>query len=582
MIEKKKKFAEAVKDRFVNDLKTSKGICYVAGTGSGKSYWVKNVLTKKGDVLFVTSRRAKANEDLVDDKKFERNPINFFLEYEKDALIVTNSMLAKFIKSYFNLNSNKEFQSQKDDFELLIIQRFKYIVIDEAHSLACDATFSDDVFIIKKFVEYTAFELEIPTILLTATPEPIKDYLKNFSYVNLKRKTCKWQYVPELANECDWVLPKLVWIFESEQFKQIIENQNIKDVKKIYFSNSASRNSDLYLKCIDILGEDHVAIIMSDKSQKDFYKELKEKKEEELNKEKSNKNEINKNVKIFLDKVKKISSETQAELTENQKLPDNIKILLTTSKLKEGINLQNLDIPYVFCESHDYSDIIQYIGRVRKGVNAFFIISDAQQYKSQINHIEKNFSDEYIVRDCNKYYNKLNDINDKKKFIDYVENKFIYIRFNWIERTFEMFDLKYSRQKELELIEKSGYKSIRKVKDFCASQGIPLYDYKQAFGTKEQKEAVRNYIMNSAKKKLETEYLNKKIFNEDKADFFKTFNDAYNYGRKSINQFSKIDKMQFEYTIIGGEKYKDINPNTKERTRYHMLVKKSEQNSGQF
>ena len=42
-------------------------ICFVCGTGSGKSHWVKNVLTKKGKVLFITSRRAKVDEDLVDE-----------------------------------------------------------------------------------------------------------------------------------------------------------------------------------------------------------------------------------------------------------------------------------------------------------------------------------------------------------------------------------------------------------------------------------------------------------------------------------------------------------------------------------
>lgn len=37
-------------------------IMLIAGVGSGKSTWVKDVLTQKGNVLFITSRRAKVDD----------------------------------------------------------------------------------------------------------------------------------------------------------------------------------------------------------------------------------------------------------------------------------------------------------------------------------------------------------------------------------------------------------------------------------------------------------------------------------------------------------------------------------------
>ena len=40
-------------------------IMLIAGVGSGKSTWVKDVLTQKGHVLFITSRRAKVDEDIA-------------------------------------------------------------------------------------------------------------------------------------------------------------------------------------------------------------------------------------------------------------------------------------------------------------------------------------------------------------------------------------------------------------------------------------------------------------------------------------------------------------------------------------
>ena len=38
-------------------------IFLIAGVGAGKSTWVKEILPEKGNVLFVTSRRAKVDED---------------------------------------------------------------------------------------------------------------------------------------------------------------------------------------------------------------------------------------------------------------------------------------------------------------------------------------------------------------------------------------------------------------------------------------------------------------------------------------------------------------------------------------
>ena len=52
---------------FESHLKENNALCYISGTGSGKSYWVKNFLMNKGKILFVTSRRAKVNEDYNED-----------------------------------------------------------------------------------------------------------------------------------------------------------------------------------------------------------------------------------------------------------------------------------------------------------------------------------------------------------------------------------------------------------------------------------------------------------------------------------------------------------------------------------
>lgn len=58
---------ESEKKKYISDVldidklieKYGNKIMLIAGVGSGKSTWVKDVLTQKGNVLFITSRRAK-------------------------------------------------------------------------------------------------------------------------------------------------------------------------------------------------------------------------------------------------------------------------------------------------------------------------------------------------------------------------------------------------------------------------------------------------------------------------------------------------------------------------------------------
>ena len=55
-----------IKDIFDIDktiMEHGKKILLLGGVGSGKSTWVTEVLTKKGRVLFITSRKAKVQED---------------------------------------------------------------------------------------------------------------------------------------------------------------------------------------------------------------------------------------------------------------------------------------------------------------------------------------------------------------------------------------------------------------------------------------------------------------------------------------------------------------------------------------
>ncbi len=116
----------------------------IAGVGAGKSSWVKDVLAKKGNVLFVTSRRAKVDED-INDSCFE-NVIR--LGGEEHQTLITNAKLAKILE---NMNLKSGFMTI-DQF----LDHYDYIVIDEVHSMVTDSTFAKSSFGLLNFIEYVA------------------------------------------------------------------------------------------------------------------------------------------------------------------------------------------------------------------------------------------------------------------------------------------------------------------------------------------------------------------------------------------------------------------------------------------
>ena len=80
----------------------------ISGVGSGKSTWVKEKLTKKGTVLFITSRKAKVEED---------TKCSCFTEVMKwysndNQTLITNARLASMVK---NITSTGLFMMDKNN-----------------------------------------------------------------------------------------------------------------------------------------------------------------------------------------------------------------------------------------------------------------------------------------------------------------------------------------------------------------------------------------------------------------------------------------------------------------------------------
>lgn len=133
-------------------------VCLVAGVGSGKNYWVENELTKHGKVLLVTSRKA------VKDQTLTREIFTDHTSWQDDNdKTCTHQMLGTFVKNnYFPGLSKQE-------------TAFDYVVIDEAHAIITDASFSDAPFYLWEFLKHVKSK---KVILMSATISCIEGLLK--------------------------------------------------------------------------------------------------------------------------------------------------------------------------------------------------------------------------------------------------------------------------------------------------------------------------------------------------------------------------------------------------------------------
>ena len=66
-------------------------------------------------------------------------------------------------------------------------------------------------------------------------------------------------------------------------------------------------------------------------------------------------------------------------MRENERIPDDIRLFITTSKNKEGINILNTDIGYVVSEAIDKSSLVQMAGRIRHGLFRLIVLYDVEQ-----------------------------------------------------------------------------------------------------------------------------------------------------------------------------------------------------------
>lgn len=388
-------------------------IFLIAGVSSGKSTWVKDVLTQKGSVLFVTSRKAKVEED-VNNSCFSEV---FKWHTNENQTLITNAKLSALVKRMAD-----NYQTDLDEF----IDHFDYIVIDEVHSIATDSTFADSCSGVLTFMEYVANKGKI-VVAMTGTPEPIMEYFSDNEW-----------YIVDYRNVCNYAHPKKVILTNRKSAKLKIR-EYWGEKKVIYFSNTTDAMVTL---CKELLEDsnrkpEEIGLIVA-KGKKD---EFEEKLHAKLKKD-------------ITEQLLRTSSEVYDSIINHNVIPEKCKIMFSTSTLREGVDIENEDT-VMFCENHIVSNLIQFFGRMRVDDCMVYVIEDVAEHPVNHDELLYDYACSEETKSANQYLKQRIEITgnafreeEKEHFIKYImKNPYIY--FDYIDNIFKNFHIKFKEEKRL-------------------------------------------------------------------------------------------------------------------------------------
>ena len=464
--------------KYAQDIQPFPLIKIYSGVGSGKSFFATTMIKgseeheiPKHNVLIITSRRIKVEETmkemgvLITEKITKNGNLNFDV-LTGDILPDESEQYAKAIKYTYDWGESTHITYNKSvvctnayisaylkylhdisDPVTHIWNKFDAIIVDEVHSLITDATYQPATYavlsLIKEYLNlYQNNQLQSCAcqnlILMTGTPQPF-DELVNLDFPEEKTRTIN------LFDTCKNVVPNNVTIIDKLTSTNKVKELLLRGEKVVYFTNHTLTEEGARKK-FDL--PDGVCIGVSFSSE-DKRKQVSEEEQERIR---------------AIDK----------SLSQHSLIPNEIQLFVTTSRNKEGINIHNPDIHNMFVETHLMYDAVQMAGRVRTGVENFYIISNADQFEYCNNLTDILFSKKIMVEnadyahsddEANKYliseYLQTpdttpteGDICKIKSYVEYIENRFAYIRYNVFRQRFEFFYQK-------EVAERYAYNQIQ-------------------------------------------------------------------------------------------------------------------------
>lgn len=408
---------------YEKDIEPYKLILLHSGVGSGKNFWVQTLAEQGMNVLFITSRKITAEvqaknirETKLDLEAWHRNTIAGKPVGNNQYLISrTNAWINHFARNIYD----------PEDISTHIWEYFDFIFLDEAHSVVTDATFADSSFQVWRFMSWVLIQKKCKSkvILMSGTPEPL------MSLIPKKTRDKDWFNYIDYFEKCNHVEPKTVIIRhenKTAEAAKIIKKYHEKGQRIIYFTSSITN----IIHLIEDLGkfeitEDVIGVSFTDEDKKDEFSDYLLKKKEKL----------------------------EEALKTVELLPDDVRIFLTTTKNKEGINIQNTDIKIMFAESSQQAELKQMAGRVRNGLDGLIVMYNlSRNHYDVVNKWRRNFArrlledksnDEETSNYINSIYNGFVEKNDSPSFkqvIADIESNFPYLRFDFFRQKFLFFE----------------------------------------------------------------------------------------------------------------------------------------------
>lgn len=468
--------------------------------GSGKNYFVNSLIKGYEDtchdgskvklkpmtVLVITSRRSKVDElltedDLPADSKVGKwddfhqiyddefqtvEPTGKYIRIEVEqglsctifqrSVICTNAFIEKYM----------QYRYRPLDATTHLWELFDLIVIDEAHSLVLDASYQSAPFYVMELInEFCARHKAAAAdpekhkaprcnnlLLMTGSVEPMK-----------KLPLPMEPHVIDRMEQCINVRPQNIHFMTADEAHAQIIQQLKAGEKAVYFTNHTP-DAEAFLKGTDI-DPAKVAVSFSKKEKRDMMA-------------KDDQEAFARMVRV------------EASVANDKLLPNDIHLWLTTSRNKEGINIENEDIAHLYVESHIQSDIIQMAGRIRKGVEHMYVIIDSQDNHTPEWRYLAEFSRTYLATSVNSAgsiddacnamlesiclyndftglfnlknakmtaYDKKNGCKDVRDCIDYFHEDKPHVRYSYIDNVFRYYHMR-EVSKHLQAMELSVFR----------------------------------------------------------------------------------------------------------------------------
>lgn len=332
----------ALGDGSLSEDDTGDCITITADTGTGKTFFIFNILAKYAEdhinakILYLCNRTALKSDAETYKEKFKVLNVTIMTYQELEWILMQKN------RQYNNLFTDSDeidYDSRTDFFKNKFkeLGKYTYIVADECHYFFEDADFNDNTHFSYDFL---CRETPQTRIFISATPMMLETFFKDLntevkSY-NLKKDASYMDlffFQDDIEYEKDFVRDEIQKILTEEP-----------DAKILYFVPSLKRLSEFV--------NDNDFITVDPKGKEEKY----------------DKGHVN--TYIFYSESQKANTNLPLNKTCIKVFNDDLitferPLLVTTSALSNGVTIKDRNLKYIFCDIPNIFTAIQCIGRKR-------------------------------------------------------------------------------------------------------------------------------------------------------------------------------------------------------------------------